>query len=196
MHLLVELHGQPGWLAALTPLSVDGMIVAASTTLSADSRSGGRTGFLPWALLVAGSASSLAANVAVSGADGHWPHHRGLAVVFADRRIRVADAPGQARCCDTFAHKVIAAARPGSGRGPGRRQRTCQNRLSCREVLPRLGAGRPGQNARLEAWLWARDNRAEDGALPSGREIGTRHGRHERWGRMVKQSGLAREIGA
>ena len=28
MHLLVELHGQPGWVAALTPLSADGMIVA------------------------------------------------------------------------------------------------------------------------------------------------------------------------
>ena len=24
MHLLVELHGQAGWVAALTPLSVDG----------------------------------------------------------------------------------------------------------------------------------------------------------------------------
>jgi len=24
MHALVELHGQPGWVAALTPLSVDG----------------------------------------------------------------------------------------------------------------------------------------------------------------------------
>jgi hypothetical protein len=46
MHLLVELRGQPGWVAALTPLSVDGMIMAASTTL-----------------LVAGS---LAANVAVA----------------------------------------------------------------------------------------------------------------------------------
>jgi hypothetical protein len=49
MHLLVELHGQPGWVAALTPLSVDRMIVAASTTLLADSRNGNR-GFLPWAL--------------------------------------------------------------------------------------------------------------------------------------------------
>ena len=39
MHMLVELHGQPGWVAALTPFSVDGMIVAASTTLLADSRS-------------------------------------------------------------------------------------------------------------------------------------------------------------
>jgi len=36
MHLLVELHGQPGWVAAITPFSVDGMIVAASTTLLAD----------------------------------------------------------------------------------------------------------------------------------------------------------------
>src|ERR1700728_1187134 len=66
MHLLVELHGQPGWVAALTPLSVDGMIVAASTTLLAESRGGDRGGFLPWALLVAGSAASLAANVAVA----------------------------------------------------------------------------------------------------------------------------------
>lgn len=66
MHRLVELHGQPGWVAALTPLSVDGMIVAASTTLLADSRSGGRGGILPWALLAAGSMASLAANVAVA----------------------------------------------------------------------------------------------------------------------------------
>ena len=62
MHLLVQLHGEPGWVAALTPLSVDGMIVAASTTLLAESRSGGRGGLLPWGLLAAGSVASLAAN--------------------------------------------------------------------------------------------------------------------------------------
>jgi len=44
MHLLVERHGQPGWVAALTPLSVDGISVAASTTLLADSRRGCRGG--------------------------------------------------------------------------------------------------------------------------------------------------------
>lgn len=44
VHELVALHGQPGWVAALTPLSVDGMIVAASTTLLADSRSGSGMG--------------------------------------------------------------------------------------------------------------------------------------------------------
>jgi Protein of unknown function (DUF2637) len=66
MHMLVARYGQPGWVAALTPLSVDGMIVAASTTLLADLRSGRRGGALPWALLVAGSVASLAANVAVA----------------------------------------------------------------------------------------------------------------------------------
>src|SRR5215469_12206309 len=66
MHQLVAQHGQPGWVTALTPLSVDGMIVAASTALLADSRSGGRGGLLPWALLVIGSVASLAANVAVA----------------------------------------------------------------------------------------------------------------------------------
>ena len=58
--------GSRGWVAALTPLSVDGMIVAASTTLLADSRSGGRGGVLPWVLLAARSVASLAANVAVA----------------------------------------------------------------------------------------------------------------------------------
>ncbi len=59
-------HGQPGWVATLTPFSVDGMIVAASTTLLAESRSGRRGGALLWTLLVAGSIASLAAGVAVA----------------------------------------------------------------------------------------------------------------------------------
>jgi hypothetical protein len=65
MHLLEELHGQRGWVTALTRSSVDGMIVA-STTLLADSRSGSRGGIMPCALLVVGSVTSLTANVAVA----------------------------------------------------------------------------------------------------------------------------------
>jgi len=61
MHQLVAGHGQPGWVAALTPLPVDGMAVAASTASLADSRSGGRGGLLSWALVVIGSVASLAA---------------------------------------------------------------------------------------------------------------------------------------
>jgi Protein of unknown function (DUF2637) len=87
MHLLVELHGQPGWVAALAPLSVYGMILAASTTLLADSRSGGRGGFLPRALQVAGSAASLAANVAGCRAGDDGAGDCCVAVVLADRRV-------------------------------------------------------------------------------------------------------------
>ena len=93
MHFLVELHGQPGWVAALTLLSVDGMIVAASTTLLADSRVGERGGLLPRAQLVIGSVASLAANgwgaeATVAGClIAAWPS-------FAHQRLRAADASG------------------------------------------------------------------------------------------------------
>jgi len=51
-----------------------------------------------------------------------------------------------------------------------------------------------GRDVWLAAWRWAQDNRAEDGSLPSGRDIGGRYGRHERWGRMVKRAGLVGEL--
>jgi len=54
MHLLVERHGQPGWVAALTPLSVDGISVAASTTHPA----GRLTPRLPGWMTVVATASS------------------------------------------------------------------------------------------------------------------------------------------
>jgi Protein of unknown function (DUF2637) len=38
MHMLVALHGQPGWVTVLTPLSVDGMVVAASSNARGHSR--------------------------------------------------------------------------------------------------------------------------------------------------------------
>jgi hypothetical protein len=45
------------------------------------------------------------------------------------------------------------------------------------------------------AWQWAQANQADDGSLPSGREIARQFGRHERWGRLVKRSGSAGEFG-
>ena len=66
MHTLVLRHGETKWTPALLPLSVDGMIAASSMTLLADSLHGRRGGALPWALLVAGSAASPAANIAVA----------------------------------------------------------------------------------------------------------------------------------
>jgi hypothetical protein len=66
MHTLTLAHGESPWTAALIPVSVDGMIVASSMTLLADSRAGRSGGLLPWLLLVVGSGASLAANVAVA----------------------------------------------------------------------------------------------------------------------------------
>ena len=188
MHLLVELHGQPGWVAALTPLSVDGMIVAASTTLLAESRSGARTGYLPWALLVTGSVASLAANVAVAEptATGRviaaWPSFALIASYeLLMRQVR----------------RAAETARP--VRSPGRTAKAAAVGVGA-PVTARTAAKTPrravGPDARLEAWRWAQANRAGDGLLPSGRDIGIRYERHERWGRMVKRSGLAGELGS
>jgi hypothetical protein len=188
MHLLVQLHGEPRWVAALTPPSVDGMIVAASTTLLAAARGGGRGGFLPWALLVAGSAASLAANVAVAEPTvtgrviAAWPSFalissyellmrqvRRVAEVGTFRR-RSGEARGQPA-------SVSPAGRPGVPR-------------------PRAGERSAGRDreAQVAVWQWALANRSGNGSLPSGRDIGSQHGRHERWGRLVKRSGLAGEL--
>src|SRR6266568_4495131 len=65
MHQLALAHGEGALASALIPLSVDGMIVAASMSLLLDSRLGRRGGLLPWALLIIGALASLAANIAV-----------------------------------------------------------------------------------------------------------------------------------
>src|SRR5262249_11619969 len=161
MHALVVRHGQPGWVAVLTPLSVDGMIVAASTTLLADSRSGGSGEVLPWALLVAGSIASLSANVAVAEHTligqviAAWPSfaltasyelltrqvHQGAAGEHAQRQRPSAgmdSAPG-----------LWVTGRSQAGGGTQR------------------GSG----DLRRQAWQWALANRSEDGTLPSGGAI-------------------------
>jgi hypothetical protein len=66
MYELALRNGEPEWRAALFPLSVDGMIVAASMNLLSDARNGRKGGLLPWTLLIVGSGASLAANVAVA----------------------------------------------------------------------------------------------------------------------------------
>jgi hypothetical protein len=198
MHLLVELHGQPGWVAALTPLSVDGMIVAASTTLLADSRCGGRGGIMPWALLVAGSVASLAANVAVAQptATGRviaaWPSFALIAAYeLLMRQVRhSAAASGKARLRKPGSQISRREALDGNARRP--RQRGLE--LGTHGAGP---GGRGGANRDLQrqAWQWALANRTGDGSLPSGREIARQYGRHERWGRLVKRAGAAGELG-
>jgi Protein of unknown function (DUF2637) len=152
MHALVVLHGQPGWVAALTPLSVDGMIVAASTTLLAESRSGSRGGAMPWALLVIGSVASLAANVAVAEPSvagrliAAWPSFALIAAYeLLMRQVRRAADAGQSRQRARRSRAGARAARTAGSMTVGRR--TDAPRRSARD-----GAGRELQ---LRAWQWA-----------------------------------------
>jgi hypothetical protein len=181
MHMLVASHGQPGWVAALTPFSVDGMIVAASTTLLADSRSGGRGGILPWALLVVGSVASLAANVAVAEptATGRviaaWPSFALItAYELLMRQVRRSATDG-ARLRERWSDP-----QPSGG--------------SAAEPEGTSGLAAAGRELQRQAWQWAQANRANDGSLPSGMLIARQYGRHERWGRLVKRSGSAGEF--
>ena len=172
------------------------MIVAASTTLLADSRGGGRGGFLPWGLLAAGSVASLAANVAVAepAATGRviaaWPSFALIAsyeLLMRQVRHAAEAASSRRRSARTSGLRTSTATPAASDATTVKwsRDRTSTTR--------RRSAGREVQ---LDAWRWAQDNRAEDGSLPSGKDIGRKYGRHERWGRLVKRSGLAGELGA
>ncbi len=197
MHMLVAEHGQPGWVAGLTPLSVDGMIVAASTTLLADSRSGRKGAVLPWALLVAGSVASLAANVAVAEPTvigrviAAWPSFALTASYeLLTRQVRRSAtsmqtqgrAPTQPRPRATSTgERVSAAALTLVDTGPRSAQPD-------RRVL--------GQDLQQRAWHWAMAHRGADGSLPSGKQIAIEFGRQERWGRLVKRAGMQGQFSA
>src|SRR5262249_24042764 len=192
VHTLVELHGQPGWVAALTRLSVDGMIVAASTTLLADSRAGDRGGVLPWALLVIGSAASLAANVAVAQptAAGRviaaWPSFALIGAYELLMRQVPRSAASEGRPQRPRAARRVPGpqdAGDGGARGRGSAGRASGNRGA--------GQGEASRGLQRQAWHWALANRADGGSLPSGSQIARQFDRHERWGRLVKRAGAA-----
>jgi hypothetical protein len=58
----------------------------------------------------------------------------------------------------------------------------------------RSGLRTVGRQVQREAWQWATTNRAADGSLPTGKAIAAHFGRHERWGRLVKRSGVTMEL--
>src|SRR5215472_8712931 len=172
MHTLVALHGQPGWVAALTPLSVDGMIAAASTTLLADSRSGRKGGALPWALLIVGSVASLAANVAVAEPTllgrviAAWPSFALTASYeLLTRQVRRGAVPvDQAGGTSQGPRLAATAARVPAGRPlSAAPERTPQTAVQ-------------GDDLRRQAWQWALARQASDGTLPSGKAIASAFG--------------------
>jgi hypothetical protein len=178
MRELALRHGEAWWGATLIPLSVDGMVVAASMSVLLASRMGRRGERLPWTLLVVGSLASLAANVAVANPTvvsrliAAWPS---FAFVGAYHLLQ-----GQLRM-----HRTAPLARHGVFDG-------CPQRdlLDSGDEEPGLMKS-PGRRLQRQAWEWALANRSEDGQLPPGAVIARRFNRSPRWGRLVKNAGDA-----
>jgi hypothetical protein len=63
MHDWAAVNGEPAWRQPLFPLSVDGLVIAGSVVLLADSLAGRRRDWLAYLLVTAGAAVSVAANV-------------------------------------------------------------------------------------------------------------------------------------
>jgi hypothetical protein len=195
MHTLALRYGEQPWTAALLPLSVDGMIIAAS--LLSDSRHGRRGGVLPWALLVIASGASLAANVAVahpvliSWIISAWPPFALIgAYEMLMRQIRqsVASRPHADPADATPVpdrHSDLPApdgAGPAVNVAPAARQFSVV--ASCKA---RYGAWR----LQRQAWQWALTHRLPTGDLPTGEAIAGAFQRSPRWGRLVKSAGLS-----
>jgi hypothetical protein len=169
MHQLAIRHGESPWSAALVPLAVDGMIVAASLALLEDSRAGRRGGLLPWIFLIISSGASLAANVAVAEPSlagriiAAWPS---LALIGAyEMLMRMIRQYATARA--------------------DRHPKAVNERVPLNDA-----SGMRGQQLQRQAWHWATTNRQPDGTLPSGLTIAQAFGRSPRWGRLVKATGI------
>jgi Protein of unknown function (DUF2637) len=176
MRELALRHGEARWSATLIPLSVDGMVVAASMSVLLAGKMGRRGEWLPWALLIVGSLASLAANVAVASPTtvgrliAAWPS---FAFVGAYHLLQ-----GQLRIgrVDLIA-PVEEPATYFEGRSLG----------DGTEGAWLLAS--PGRRLQRQAWAWALANRSAEGQLPVGAVIAERFSRSPRWGRLVKRAG-------
>ncbi|MBT2234407.1 DUF2637 domain-containing protein [Nonomuraea sp. NEAU-A123] len=192
MHELCLRHGEDRLAAVLIPLAVDGTIVVASMSILLANRYGSRGGVLAWTMLGVGSLASLAANVAVAEPSmigrviAAWPSAALIGSYellmsqvrrFSAGSKRMADAVEDLPTAGSDAHEPGGEALSDlSARGIGRRD------------IEALGLHR-------SAWRWAQENRRPDGGLPSGKDIATQFSRSPRWGRWIKNAGLAGDLG-
>lgn len=199
MRSLALANGQGTFTATLTPLSVDGMIVASSMSLLLDSRAGRRGGRLPWALLAIGSVASLAANVAVAPptACGRliaaWPSFALIgAYELLMRQIRhrascipvVYQSDYSAGDC-----KAPAVAVAGALNGPAEANSKGRTKEEKSVGVRERPSSRDIRSPQYRAWHWALEHAGADGTLPTGKMIAAAFNRHERWGRLVKHNG-------
>ncbi|MGH3159576.1 MAG: DUF2637 domain-containing protein [Streptosporangiaceae bacterium] len=199
MHTLALRHGEGQWASALIPLSVDGMIVAASMALLLDSRLGRKGGRLPWALLIVGALASVTANVAVAEPTitgrviAAWPS---FALTCSYELLM-----RQVRQLGPVRNDNPKQSRTGKQRQP-RRTREHQRPASVPPAAVPAGATvngsadspRADRSLQRKAWQWALAHRRPDGSLPSGGEVARQFQRSPRWGRLVKNTGLEGQL--
>ncbi|TCN28171.1 uncharacterized protein DUF2637 [Kribbella orskensis] len=179
MHDWASANGEPSWRALLFPLSVDGLLIAASAVLLADSRSGRKADWLAWTLVVVGSLVSVTANVAhdwvaraAEIAIAGWPP---LALVgsyeLLMRLLRRLQAPADTEVT------VPAVESPAELGGPAERDEPSSASSTPTEPRPRKrAASKPRSGAKSrpsrepEARQWWERERAE-GREPSGAEV-------------------------
>jgi hypothetical protein len=151
---------------------------------------------LAWALLVAGSVASLAANVAVAEPTvigrviAAWPSFALTASYeLLTRQVRRSasadDGSRDQRRQPPLDQRGVSG---GHGLDP---ELTVLNSVYWPESTG-LPVGR--RELQRQAWQWALAHQASHGALPTGSAIARQYGRHERWGRLVKSAGLAGEF--
>jgi hypothetical protein len=171
MRELATHHDQLGWKSLAFPISVDGLEIVASLFLVAQRRAGRPTGWVPWVALIVGTVASLAANVAVGGADpigkalAGWPALSMLVSVkllFAmfdhetvDRRKTVPDdqrTSGTVRD-DPGTVPAIGREKPASSDTvPDRRTEAAEPSSAGPAALPTAGLGSmPGESGELIA---------------------------------------------
>jgi hypothetical protein len=190
MHELCLRHGEDRLAAVLIPLAVDGTIVVASMSILLANRYGSRGGALAWTLLIVGSLASLGANVAVAepGLIGRiiaaWPSAAliGSYELLMSQIRRVAAGVHDDRETEQMGDSEVDDEGDMAGPLPVDEART---RLRDHEIV----------ELHRTAWRWAQANRHADGALPSGKAIAEQFERSDRWGRWIKNAGLAGELG-
>lgn len=167
MHELAERSGEQ-WRAHLIPLSVDGLLVAASMVMLVRRRAGLRAGLLPWTGLVLGLVASLAANLAVARPDpvslivSGWPP-LALAVAFELLILVTRDQTGPGQTGETTGSGTADQADPVTAdqAGPGAETTSDQ--------ADRTGGPADRTDADLLADLRALADRT--GRRPSGRAV-------------------------
>jgi hypothetical protein len=203
MEGLAAAHGEHGWRGHAFPLSVDGIEVVASLVLLADRRAGRRSGWLPWAALVAGTAASFAANIAVGGSDwigravSGWPAFALLTAVkllfgLLDHPAATSD-PGGLAAVAAPDGPAVAGTVPGTADGAPEPGRDGTGDGDGPAAAADGGDGGAGRTGGLDPVPAAGERLDVSALMPAGRAAWAELVRH---GQPVTREALARQLRA